>query len=81
MKLALLSPASAFASSVFPVPGGPTSNTPRGAAAPSLAYWAGLCMKAFTRFSAALASSLPMASANCVCGRVDNLDAAPPTPD
>ena len=37
-------------------------------------------MKALTRFSAALASSLPMASANCVSGRVDSLDAAPPTP-
>ena len=35
-------------------------------------------MKAFTRFSAAFASSLPMASANCVCGRTDRREAAPP---
>ena len=72
MKLALLSPASALASRVLPVPGGPTSSTPRGADAPSFAYCAGSCMKALTRFSAALASSLPMASAEL------GLAAAPP---
>ncbi len=35
-KAALASPATAFASSVLPVPGGPTSSTPFGAAAPSV---------------------------------------------
>src|SRR3984957_20280260 len=34
------SPATAFASSVLPVPGGPTSSTPLGAAAPTAGYTA-----------------------------------------
>ncbi len=37
-------------------------------------------MKALTRLSAALASSLPMASSNLISGRSDSVDAAPPTP-
>ncbi len=37
-------------------------------------------MKALTRFSAALASSLPIASSNVVAGRSDSVEAAPPTP-
>ncbi len=37
-------------------------------------------MKAFTRLSAALASSLPMASLKVVSGRSDSVDAAPPMP-
>ena len=80
MKLVLLSPAKASASKVLPVPGGPTSSTPRGADAPNLAQCVGSCLKALTRFNPALASSLPMTSANCVCGRADSLDAAPPMP-
>ena len=35
------SPATAFASSVLPVPGGPTSSTPFGAAAPTARYLLG----------------------------------------
>ena len=37
-------------------------------------------MKALTRLSAALASSLPMASLNVVAGRSDSFDVAPPMP-
>ena len=40
-KAASASPAVAFASSVLPVPGGPTSSTPFGARAPTVAYWPG----------------------------------------
>ena len=36
------SPATAFASSVLPVPGGPTSSTPFGAAAPTARYLLGI---------------------------------------
>ena len=36
------SPATALASKVLPVPGGPTSNTPEGARAPSLLNFSGL---------------------------------------
>ena len=36
MKLALVSPATAFASNVLPVPGGPYSKTPLGASTPIL---------------------------------------------
>ena len=36
------SPATAFASSVFPVPGGPTSSAPFGSLAPTLVYFPGL---------------------------------------
>ena len=37
------SPATAFASMVLPVPGGPTSRTPFGMEAPTLVYFSGLC--------------------------------------
>ncbi len=40
-KAASASPATALASSVLPVPGGPTSSTPLGAAAPTLRYFCG----------------------------------------
>ncbi len=38
---AAASPDVARAISVLPVPGGPTSSTPRGACAPIVAYWLG----------------------------------------
>ena len=37
------SPATAFASRVLPVPGGPTSRTPLGSFAPMAAYFCGSC--------------------------------------
>ncbi len=56
------SPATARASSVLPVPGGPTSSTPRGTCAPSRPKAAGLRRNATTSRSSALASSTPATS-------------------
>ena len=42
-KGTLDSPATAFASMVFPVPGGPTSRMPFGMEAPASEYLSGLC--------------------------------------
>ena len=42
------SPATARASSVLPVPGGPTMSTPRGTTAPARAYRSGLRRKSTT---------------------------------
>ena len=57
------SPATALASRVLPVPGGPTSSTPLGILAPILVYLSGLCKKSTTSRSASLASSSPSTSA------------------
>ena len=56
------SPATARASSVLPVPGGPESSTPRGMRAPSLAYFCGLRRKSTTSTSSFSASSMPATS-------------------
>ncbi len=51
------SPATARASSVLPVPGGPTISTPRGTMAPALAYRSGLRRKSTTSSISDLAPS------------------------
>src|SRR5262249_45474613 len=58
------SPATARASSVLPVPGGPDSRTPCGMRAPSLRYLSGLRRKSTTSDSSCFASSIPATSAN-----------------
>ncbi len=56
------SPATALASSVFPVPGGPTSSAPLGSFAPMSVYFLGLCRKSTTSCRDSLASSCPATS-------------------
>ena len=51
------SPATARASRVLPVPGGPTSSAPLGSLAPISAYFCGLCRKSTISLRASLASS------------------------
>ena len=51
------SPATARASSVLPVPGGPIISTPRGTIAPALAYRSGLRRKSTTSSISDLAPS------------------------
>ena len=58
------SPATAWASSVLPVPGEPESSTPWGIRPPSRRYLSGLRRKSTTSVSSALASSIPATSAN-----------------
>ena len=58
------SPATARASSVFPVPGGPLSSTPCGTRPPSRSYLSGWRRKSTTSESSAFASSIPATSAN-----------------
>ncbi len=57
------SPATARASSVFPVPGGPTSRTPLGIFPPSLRNFSGVRRKEMTSESSSFASSTPATSA------------------
>ena len=57
------SPATALASKVLPVPGGPTKSAPFGRVAPISAYFFGLCRKSTISFKASLASSCPATSA------------------
>ena len=57
------SPATALASSVLPVPGGPTSSAPFGIWAPMASYFCGLCRKSTISCKASLASSSPATSA------------------
>jgi len=56
------SPATALASSVFPVPGGPLSSTPFGILAPRLAYLSGCLRKSTTSRSSCTAPSTPATS-------------------
>ena len=56
------SPAIAFARSVLPVPGGPTSNTPRGICPPNREYFVGSFKKSTTSCTSCLASSHPATS-------------------
>src|SRR5581483_2213854 len=56
------SPATAFASSVLPVPGEPLSSTPRGMCAPSFRYFSGSRRKSTTSVSSSFASSMPATS-------------------
>ena len=56
------SPAMAFASSVFPVPGGPTSSTPLGILAPTAVNLSGLFRNSTTSMKSCFASSTPATS-------------------
>ena len=56
------SPATAFASNVLPVPGGPTNNAPFGSFAPMAVYFCGLCRKSTTSCRDSFASSCPATS-------------------
>ena len=56
------SPATAFASKVLPVPGGPTRSAPLGILAPISLYLAGLWRKSTISIKASLASSWPATS-------------------
>ena len=58
------SPATAFASSVLPVPGGPTSSAPFGSFAPISVYFTGLWRKSTTSTRDSFASSSPATSLN-----------------
>ena len=60
------SPAIAFASSVFPVPGGPTIKVPRGIWPPSFWNFPGSRKKSTSSFTSSFASSTPATSANVV---------------
>ena len=63
------SPATARASRVFPVPGGPTSNTPRGIFPPRRWNLPGVLRNSTTSTRSYLASSTPATSAKVVPGR------------
>ena len=63
------SPATARASRVLPVPGGPTSSTPLGILAPRRWYFLGLRRKSTSSWSSRLADSTPATSAKVVLGR------------
>ena len=56
------SPATAFASNVLPVPGGPTSSAPLGSFAPISVYFLGLWRKSTTSCKDSFASSCPATS-------------------
>ena len=58
------SPATAFASSVLPVPGAPTSSTPLGAVPPRRVYFSGALRKSTISTSSFSASSMPATSSN-----------------
>mmetsp|Transcript_1411 Transcript_1411/g.2131 ORF Transcript_1411/g.2131 Transcript_1411/m.2131 type:complete len:292 (-) Transcript_1411:7-882(-) len=60
------SPAVALASSVFPVPGGPTSSAPRGIFAPRSSYFLGRLRKSTNSMISILASSQPATSLNII---------------
>mmetsp|Transcript_2934 Transcript_2934/g.8943 ORF Transcript_2934/g.8943 Transcript_2934/m.8943 type:complete len:242 (+) Transcript_2934:892-1617(+) len=70
------SPATALASSVLPVPGGPTSSAPLGILAPSCVYLSGFLRKSTTSCSSSLAPSTPATSSKTtpVSGTSWNLD-------
>ena len=69
------SPAIALASSVLPVPGGPTSSTPLGILAPTAVNRSGLLRNSTTSIKSCLASSTPATSSNPipVLGSIWNL--------
>mmetsp|Transcript_24173 Transcript_24173/g.82514 ORF Transcript_24173/g.82514 Transcript_24173/m.82514 type:complete len:511 (-) Transcript_24173:663-2195(-) len=70
------SPATALASRVLPVPGGPTSRHPLGILAPSAVYLSGFLRKSTTSCSSSLAPSTPATSSKStpVSGTSWNLD-------
>src|SRR3954452_8166920 len=62
------SPATARASRVLPVPGGPNSRTPLGIFAPTAWNFTGFCRKSLISCSSSTASSAPATSENVVLG-------------
>ena len=62
------SPATARASRVLPLPGGPDSRTPRGIFAPSRRNFSGSRRKSTISVTSLLTSSMPATSANVVRG-------------
>ena len=62
------SPAVAFASKVFPVPGGPTKRAPRGIFAPNFSYFSGDFKKSTNSMISLFASSHPATSLNITFG-------------
>ena len=62
------SPATARASRVLPVPGGPTRRQPRGIFAPRDWYLAGFCRKSLISCISSTASSTPATSEKCTSG-------------
>ena len=64
------SPATAFAKSVLPVPGGPTNNAPFGIFPPSAVYFFGFFRKSTISITSTFASSKPATSANVMFTRV-----------
>ena len=62
------SPATARASSVLPVPGGPTSSAPFGSRPPSFVNFCGSFRNSMISWSSTLASSAPATSANVTFG-------------
>ena len=64
------SPATALASSVLPVPGGPSSSTPLGMRAPRAANFSGNFRNSTTSSSSSFASSTPATSMKVTLGRV-----------
>ncbi len=64
------SPATALASSVLPVPGGPTRSTPLGILPPSEVYFLGFLRKSTTSMTSSLASSRPATSAKVISTRL-----------
>ena len=60
----LASPATARASSVLPVPGGPLSSTPCGIVRAEPRYFSGVLRKSTTSVSSSFASSMPATSSN-----------------
>mmetsp|Transcript_36609 Transcript_36609/g.72946 ORF Transcript_36609/g.72946 Transcript_36609/m.72946 type:complete len:320 (+) Transcript_36609:1107-2066(+) len=76
------SPATARASSVLPVPGGPSMMAPLGIFAPRAEYFAGSLRKSTISVSSSLAPSQPATSTNVtpVCGSIWILDCDLPTP-
>ena len=69
------SPATAFASNVFPVPGLPSKSTPLGTLAPAFVYFSGFFRKSTTSFSSSLAPSTPATSSNFTSGFLSSLSA------
>ena len=62
------SPATALASSVLPVPGGPTSSAPLGSRPPRRVNFCGSLRNSMTSCSSTLASSAPATSAKVILG-------------
>ena len=67
-KCTSASPATAFAKSVLPVPGGPTRSTPFGICAPSFTYLSGSLKKSTISDTSSLASLFPAISSNFTFG-------------